>query len=646
MKYLQKITFPKIDLKSFRKIKFPKYNPKLPFWIAGGLIVINLVFFFVNLSDGFTPLSAIIHVQPPTVTSTPTLTSTQVPTEPPPTATIRPVIMMTGASSLTQGTIVFSMVNNGYSNLYGFQPGLPGFIRLSSHPWDDIDPSVSPDGLRVAYSSKQNGYWNICVLDLTNGQIYPVTDTPEYDAHPVWSPDGSKLLIETYIDNYYQLQLIELATGTPVIKQLTFGNYSSYDGVWSPDGQEIAYISDQSGQPALWMISLADNQRQFFEIPVDETEDPQHPAFSPDGTKLAWSAMQDGFRSIFVWDRTQTGQSPSLIGRGDQAVWSPDSQIIFSTLGQPQNTYFTAYSLFYGNIVMPTFLLPGEVTGLAWSSSGPDWQQNAWVQEKQKVVDHPPYVVQLTPVVEPGRFNIVQVPDLNIEYPYLSDRVDESFQALRNRLIAETGWDFLGNIQSAFLPISNALEPDQVQDWLYTGRGISINPVPLDVGWMVLVKEVYGSKVYWRVYIRPIYQDGSMGAPIHSQVWDMNSRFNNDPSAYEQGGKLSSSGISGYWVNFTNYAHRYGWERLSALSNWITYYPAARFNIFINNGELSWEEAMKELYPSSILQTPTLVTVPSATSTSTPKPRKPVTPTGTPEPTSTSTPRPTWTPLP
>ena len=63
----------------------------------------------------------------------------------------------------------------------------------------------------------------------------------------------------------------------------------------------------------------------------------------------------------------------------------------------------------------------------------------------------------------------------------------------RNRLISETGWDFLANIQSAFLPISQIPEPDQVQEWLYTGRGISINPVPLSVGWMYLVKEVYGS---------------------------------------------------------------------------------------------------------------------------------------------------------
>lgn len=647
MKYLRKIKLPKLNLKSFRKVNLPKVDPKWLYRIAGGLIIINLMFFFfVNLPSGKTPFNALQPTRITTDSSTATPLPTQVPTEPVPTATFSPVTMTNGASNLSQGTIVFSVVNNGYSNINGFQPGLPGYIRLTSHPWDDIDPSISPDGLKIAYSSKQNGYWNIYILDLTNGQSHPVTDSAEYDAHPVWSPDGSQLLIETYIDTYFQLQIVDLSTGSSIIEQLTAGDYSSYDANWSPDGQNIAYISNQSGSPAIWMVSITENQRQYFALPIDQTEEPAHPTFSPDGTKLAWSALKDGFRTIYVWDRTQSDQNPRSIGRGDQLAWGPDSQVILCSLRQPLNTYLTAYSLLYGNMVLPPFNLPGEVSGIDWHPGSPDWQQNSWVTEKQTMVDNPPYLVQVTPVVERGRFNIVQVTGLDLEYPYLHDMVDESFQALRNRLIFETGWDFLANIQSAFLPISQIPEPDQVQEWLYTGRGISINPVPLSVGWMHLIKETYGSETFWRVYIRPVFQDGSMGAPVHTQAWDINSRYNNDPAAYEQGGKLSGSEISGYWVDFTDYAHRFGWERLSALSNWVTYYSAARFNIFINNGGLSWKAAMLELYPKEIFQTPTLVTLPTATPTNTPKPRRTVAPTSTPIPTSTQTLRPTWTPLP
>jgi TolB protein len=647
--FLQKIKLPRIQFNALRKLKLPKVQIR-PFWlfiIAGGLIVINLVFLIlINLPDAEPqkeiPQSTISSVLPPTATLPPT----PIPPEPTQSSTEVPVAIIPSGSSLSQGTILFSMVKDGYSNIYSFQPGLPGFLRLTAHPWDDIQPSLSPDGSKLAYTSKQNGYWNIYIMDMASGQVIPVTDSAEFDGHPVWSPDGTQILIESYLENYFQLQIVDLSAEFAVTKQITFGSYSNYDATWSPDGKTIAYVSNISGDPALWMINITDDQRQYNSLPISDMDTPAHPTFSPDGTKLAFSSILDGNRTIFTWDPSRPDLNPRMIGQGDQLAWSPDSQVIFCSLTQPLRTYFTAYTLQFGNIAMPPFVLSGDVAGIDWKQSPPNWLQNPWVQAKQQVVDEPLYRVQLTPVAESGRFNLVQIPGINLQYPFLQDMVDEAFQTFRNRMVRETGWDVLANIQSAFLPLSQTSEPDKSQDWLYTGRAFAINTVPMNVGWMVLVKEGFGNQTYWRIYIRPLFQDGSMGSPIHYRAWDMNSRFSNDTAAYEQGGKTSESDISGYWVDFTDFARRYGWDRLSALSNWLTFYPAARFNLFINNGGLSWKAAMLELYPQEIFITPTLVELPTATPTNTPKPRKPVTPTHTPVPTSTTTLRPTWTPLP
>ena len=265
--FLRKIKLPRIQFDFFKKLKLPKIQIK-PFWlfiIAGGLIIINIIFLVLinitysktsnrystaNTTSGNSTYRNTYH--PPLIPPEPTLASTEV-----------PAAIIPSGSSLSQGTILFSMVKDGYSNLYSFQPGLPGFLRLTAHPWDDIQPSLSPDGTKLAYSSKQNGYWNIYILDLSSGQVIPVTDTPEFDGHPVWSPDGTQLLIETYLDNYFQLQIIDLSAGFAVTRQITFGSYSNYDAAWSPDGKTIAYISNISGDPALWMISITDDQRQY-----------------------------------------------------------------------------------------------------------------------------------------------------------------------------------------------------------------------------------------------------------------------------------------------------------------------------------------------------------------------------------------------
>ena len=212
MKFIRKIKLPKLHFEFLRKIKLPRIQftalsklklskiqikPSWLFIIAGGLIVINIIFLVLQSIPSVKPQTIIPEsTQLPVFLHTETPIPTLIPPEPTYAAPEVPVAIIPSGSSLSQGTILFSMVKDGYSNLYSFQPGLPGFLRLTAHPWDDIQPSLSPDGTKLAYSSKQNGYWNIYIMDMASGQVIPVTDSAEFDGHPVWSPDGTQLLFE------------------------------------------------------------------------------------------------------------------------------------------------------------------------------------------------------------------------------------------------------------------------------------------------------------------------------------------------------------------------------------------------------------------------------------------------------------------
>ncbi|HEX2980791.1 MAG TPA: hypothetical protein VHO48_11050, partial [Anaerolineaceae bacterium] len=101
-----------------------------------------------------------------------------------------------------------------------------------------------------------------------------------------------------------------------------------------------------------------------------------------------------------------------------------------------------------------------------------------------------------------------------------------------------------------------------------------------------------------------------------------------------------------YWVDVTDLAQRYGWERLPALSNWRTYYAGTRYNTFIKTDGKDWQTAMLDLYPPEALVSPTAVVPPTSTPTRAPAWYKSPTPGSTAEPSVTPTPRPTWTPLP
>ncbi len=88
---------------------------------------------------------------------------------------------------------------------------------------------------------------------------------------------------------------------------------------------------------------------------------------------------------------------------------------------------------------------------------------------------------------------------------------------------------------------------------------------------MAVTREDIGAQTYWRLFLRAQNQDGSQGEPIQNPPWDLNARYELNPTTYEAGGGYTSI-PPGYWIDFTSLAAAYGWQRLPALSNWRNYF--------------------------------------------------------------------------
>jgi TolB protein len=240
---------------------------------------------------------------------------------------------------------------------------------------------------------------------------------------------------------------------------------------------------------------------------------------------------------------------------------------------------------------------------------------------------------------------MIPIPDVSAPVPLLSDAVDEAFLALRLEAGILSGWDVLSSLENAYTPLTTPNNPGIQDNWLYTGRAFSLNPLLLSAGWMAIVREDFNGQTYWRVYLKARFQDGSAGIPMSTPSWDVNARFSGDPQSYETGGQPDEV-QSGYWIDLTELAHRYGWERQDSLPNWRSYFPGIRFTQFVYRDGLDWNTAMLQLYPAEALATPTSVPTPTNTSTSTRQPTRTPTkliPSDTPTPTSTR--RPTLTPV-
>lgn len=604
------------------------------------------------------PLSSQTSTPSPssTITSTdlPTITSTPQPSLSPEPATSSPQPIST--LTLNQGLIVLALDEGVNIHLFAYQPEETGegqplpLTRLTSGPWDDIEPAISTDGKTIAFASNRSGYWDLYLLDISSGGITRLTDSLAYEGAPAWSPDNQWLVYEAYKNDNLELQIQSVVTPSESIS-LTNSTTADFSPAWSPGGRQIAFVSNQSGEDEVWLADLDKSEDQrFLNISQNPSGKDTHPSWSPDGKSLVWVSEQDGIRNLLLQNFTSDGALDALpnssertnLGNGDWAVWSSDGQTILTILQAPNNFYLTAYPANHPGLALPTIELPGTVYGLTWGNTSLNLAFQTVYEQAAQVTPAPLYVPLLTtlPTDNGGRYQLAPLNDVQAPFPNLHDLTDESFEALRAQIARTAGWDFLASLENAYVPLTSPLDPGMGNDWLYTGRAFTVDSLPLNAGWMAVVREDYGIETYWRIYIRSLYQDGSSGMPLHDQPWDFNSRYSGDTTTYEQGGSRQSSIPSGYWIDFTAHALAYGWDRLSSLATWRASRPAARFNEFVLTGGNDWRSAMLELYPPEAMVTPTAVIPPTRTPTATL--RWYVSPT----PTNTPTSRPTFTPGP
>jgi Tol biopolymer transport system component/DNA-binding winged helix-turn-helix (wHTH) protein len=109
--------------------------------------------------------------------------------------------------------------------------------QLTFEPGLETDPSWSPDGRFVAYSSDQSGNFDIWVRSIGEGNSVQVTSSPAHDWQPNWSPDGLSLVFRSEREGGGLF--VVPALGGSERKLCGFG----YRPRWSPDGSQVLFYS-------------------------------------------------------------------------------------------------------------------------------------------------------------------------------------------------------------------------------------------------------------------------------------------------------------------------------------------------------------------------------------------------------------------
>lgn len=107
-----------------------------------------------------------------------------------------------------------------------------------------LNPTYSPDGKRIAFHAFRGNQADIFVYDLDSNAITNLTNDAFFDGAPVFSPDGKAMVYSSIVDGYAKLFRIDLADPTKRT-QLTSGSWNDIDSSFAPDGKRIFYASDR-----------------------------------------------------------------------------------------------------------------------------------------------------------------------------------------------------------------------------------------------------------------------------------------------------------------------------------------------------------------------------------------------------------------
>jgi TolB protein len=190
--------------------------------------------------------------------------------------------------------------------------------------------NILPEWARgeVVFTTYVNG--NPDLVAATGGALRTISSRPGLNTGGVLSPDGSSMAICLTLDGQAEIYLLDPNDGS-IQARLTNNRAEDVSPVWSPDGSRIAFVSDRSGGPQIYLMYRdgSDQRRLTFAGSYNTTPD-----WSPDGTLIAFTGRDSRNRfDIFTVDvaSSHIDRVTQDQGNNEDPSWSPDGQYLVFT---------------------------------------------------------------------------------------------------------------------------------------------------------------------------------------------------------------------------------------------------------------------------------------------------------------------------
>jgi len=122
-------------------------------------------------------------------------------------------------------------------------PDGSGFREVTRGPNNNGFPSMAPDGKRIVYRSFGPEGDGLRIMNIETNAI--TTLTKGYDNFPLWSPRG--YLFFFFFNDTATTEIYTVKPDGTGVKRLTFSHGNDAHMAWSPDGEQIAFVTSRLG---------------------------------------------------------------------------------------------------------------------------------------------------------------------------------------------------------------------------------------------------------------------------------------------------------------------------------------------------------------------------------------------------------------
>ncbi len=188
-------------------------------------------------------------------------------------------------------------------------------LTHEKNKWDNA-PAWSPDGKKIVFSraykdTDKNWQKELWIMNSDGSEQTQITSLN--GGGPYFTPDGR---IVFHSENKKSWISIADIDGNNLIR-LTHNEAEEQHPEVSPDGKQIAFMSDRDGNHEIYVMNMdGSNQKRLTNNDVDDW----YPSWSPDGSQLIFSSLRDGKKGIYIMNKDGT-EVRKIISNATSPAW-------------------------------------------------------------------------------------------------------------------------------------------------------------------------------------------------------------------------------------------------------------------------------------------------------------------------------------